>query len=124
MNKKTILYVDDEEINLRLFRNSFRRDFELFLANSAKEGLEILDKQKIDIVITDQQMPKMTGVELLEIVNERFSTIPPSRLIISGYSANEEIEKAFKNYKLFRFVSKPWRYDELKNILFDALKRT
>ncbi|MEN8121503.1 MAG: response regulator [Bacteroidota bacterium] len=120
-NLKKILYVDDEEVNLRLFKSTFRRDFEIFLANSAKEGLQILEKNKIDVVITDQRMPEITGVELLGIINEKFDTIPPNRLIVSGYSANEDIEKAFNEYRLFRFISKPWKYEELKQVIIDAL---
>ncbi len=120
-DKYKILYVDDEEVNLRLFKNTFRRDFDILLANSAKEGLLILEKNKIDVVITDQRMPEMTGVEFLEIVNERFDDIPPNRLIVSGYSTNEAIEKAYKLYKLFRFISKPWRYEELKQVILDSI---
>ena len=120
-NKYKILYVDDEEVNLRLFKSSFRRDFEIFLANSAKEGLLILEKNKIDVVVTDQRMPEMTGVELLKIINDRFKNIPPNRLIVSGYSLNEDIEKAYKLYKLFRFIAKPWKYDELKQIILDSI---
>ena len=119
--KFKILYVDDEDVNLRLFKNTFRRDFEVFIANSAKEGLEILEKNKINVVITDQRMPEMTGVELLEVVNERFDDIPPNRLIVSGYSVDEDIEKAFNEYKLFRFIAKPWKYEELKQIILDSI---
>jgi len=66
-------------------------------------------------------MPEMTGVELLEIVNEKFDDIPPNRLIVSGYSSNEEIEKAFKEYKLYRFVSKPWKYEVLKQVIIESI---
>ena len=120
-NKYKILYIDDEEVNLRLFKNTFRRDFEILLADSAKEGLLILEKNKIDVVITDQQMPEMTGVELLGIVNERFEDIPPNRLVVSGYSSDEDIKKAFDLYKLYRFVSKPWKYEELKQIILESI---
>ncbi|MBN2756193.1 MAG: response regulator [Bacteroidales bacterium] len=118
-----ILYLDDEEVNLRLFKNIFRRDFEIFLANSAKEGLDFLENNNVDVVITDQMMPNMTGVELLEKINERFESIPPNRLILSGYSSNEDIEKAYKHYRLFRFISKPWNYEELKELIFKAIQQ-
>jgi len=119
--KHKVLYIDDEEVNLRLFRNSFRRDFEIFLANSAKDGLQVLDENRIDVVITDQQMPEMTGIELLEIVHEKFDSVPPNRLIVSGYSASEDIDKAFKEYKLFRFITKPWKYEVLKQVIIDSI---
>lgn len=123
MRKKyKILYVDDEAINLRIFKDSFRRDFEVLLANSALEALEILGETDVDVVITDQKMPNMTGVELLEKINNKYPDIPPNRLILSGYSANADIKKAFDHYKLFKFISKPWEYDELKNIIINAIK--
>jgi CheY-like chemotaxis protein len=120
----TILYVDDEEINLRLFRKSFRRDFNILLAGSAKEALEIIKTEKIDIIITDQRMPEMTGVELLKIVNQLLPDIPPHRLILSGYSENLDIDDAYNHYHLFSFVQKPWQYDELKQLLLNILGHT
>lgn len=117
--KFKVLYVDDEEVNLRLFKSSFRRDFDVYIANSANEGLKILEKTKIDVVLTDQKMPEMTGVEFLGIINERYS-IPPNRLIVSGYSNNKDIEKAFREYKLHQFVPKPWKYEELKQLIIES----
>lgn len=119
--KHSILYIDDEEINLRTFKTAFRREFIIYLATSALEGLEILEHEQIDIVITDQMMPKMTGVQFLEQVNKRFPTIPPKRLIISGYSLDDDIKKAFDKYQLFQFVAKPWKFDKLKQTINDAL---
>jgi response regulator RpfG family c-di-GMP phosphodiesterase len=122
--KHTILYVDDEEINLRVFKSSFRREFNIFLANSAEEGLKILNSEKIDIVLTDQRMPNMTGVEFLKEINNRFPSIPPNRLIVSGYAKDEIIEEAFNHYRLFKFISKPWKEDELKNIIINAINES
>ncbi|MEN8248288.1 MAG: response regulator [Bacteroidota bacterium] len=119
--KYKILYVDDEEINLRIFKNSFRRDFEVSVAKSGEEALKLLENELVDVVITDQRMPKMTGVELLGIIHEKYHTIPPNRLILSGYAENEDIQKAFKEYRLFKFIAKPWEYNELKAIILDAI---
>jgi response regulator RpfG family c-di-GMP phosphodiesterase len=121
-NRFNILYVDDEEINLRVFKSSFRRDFNVFLANSAKEGLDVLENNRIDVVITDQRMPEITGVEFLKTIHERFPSIPPNRLILSGFAKDEEIEVAFKNYLLFSFISKPWNAEELKEIIINAIE--
>jgi len=120
MEKLTVLYIDDEEINLRMFKNTFRRDFFILIASSAKEGLSILEKELVDILITDQRMPEMTGVGLLRVVAEKFPHIRPVRMIISGYTADQDIEDAFKYYKLFRFVPKPWDESFLKNIILEA----
>jgi DNA-binding NtrC family response regulator len=122
MTKYNILYVDDEDINLRVFYNSFRREFNVFTANSASKGLEVLETTKIDLVITDQRMPDITGVEFLKIIHERYPEIPPNRLIVSGFAKDEDIELAFNNYKLFSFVSKPWDAESLKQIIFNAIQ--
>lgn len=122
MNEKyNILYIDDEESNLRIFKNTFRRDFNIFLASSAQEGIEILRRSKIDVVITDQRMPGKTGVELLKEIHELFPEIPPHRLMLSGYAAPCDIDTAFKEYGLFKFISKPWEADELREIILNVI---
>ncbi|MCF8358280.1 MAG: response regulator [Prolixibacteraceae bacterium] len=120
-SKKKILYIDDEAINLRQFRNTFRREYEIITAKSASEGLKILKNSPIDLVITDQRMPETTGVELLSKIQERFPNIPPSRMIISGYSDYDDIELAYKNYQLFKFISKPWDPHELLEVIKKAM---
>lgn len=120
--KYNILYVDDEDINLRVFKNTFRREFNLFLANSAKEGLKILSENQIDVVITDQRMPELTGVDFLKEIHQRYPHIPPNRLIVSGFAKDDEIETAFQEYRLFSFISKPWKAEELKDIIIKAIE--
>ena len=61
-----ILYIDDEEDNLTVFNAAFRRDYEIHLANSGLKGLDIMNNNNIHLVITDQRMPDMTGIEFLE----------------------------------------------------------
>lgn len=121
MAKKTILYIDDEEINLRLFRSTFRRDFDILTARTAMEGMEILSENSIDLIITDQRMPDVTGVEFLKMVQQKYPGIPPGRLIISGYSDPEDIALAYKEYQLYKFIAKPWGQDELQEIIKKAM---
>jgi CheY-like chemotaxis protein len=120
--KNRILYVDDEESNLRIFKDTFRRDFDIIIASSGYEALNKLEEELVDVIITDQRMPGMTGVELLEEINRRFPDIPPQRLILSGYSEDNEIKRAFKEYKLSKFIPKPWEYDELKQFIVNSIK--
>jgi CheY-like chemotaxis protein len=123
MEKKyNILYVDDEESNLRVFKNTFRRDFNIHLASSAQEGIAILKQFEIDIIITDQRMPGKTGLELLKEIQDMFPEIPPHRLMVSGYTAPYDIDTAFKDYGLFRFISKPWEADELRQVLLNVIQ--
>lgn len=124
-NKKySILYIDDEEVNLQLFYYTFRRDFDIHMANSAKKGLLFLEKNYVDVIITDQRMPEMTGVEFLKEIHNQFPCIPPNRLMISGYARNEDIDKAFDNYLLFSLISKPWNADNVKNIILTAINES
>lgn len=120
--KKVILYIDDEEINLRLFRNTFRRNYEIITAASAADGLAILNEKKVDLIITDQRMPDTTGVEFLSAVQKKYPGIPPGRLIISGYSDPDDIELAYREYQLYRFIAKPWDQNELIEIIKKAIE--
>ena len=123
MKKYKILYVDDEESNLRIFKDTFRRDFEIYLAECGQKAIEILEHNYVDVVITDQRMPEMTGVELLKEVNIKFPQIPPHRLILSAYAENNNVKEAFEKYRLFKFVSKPWKYNEFKEIIMNAINQ-
>jgi response regulator RpfG family c-di-GMP phosphodiesterase len=123
MDKKpVILYIDDEESNLRIFKNSFRRDFNIYNAISAQAGIEILKQTSIDVIITDQRMPGKTGLELLKEIHDMFPDIPPHRLMVSGYAAPKDINTAYEDYGLFRFISKPWEADDLKRIIFEVIQ--
>ncbi len=122
MNKPySVLYIDDEESNLRIFRNTFRRDFNILLASSAEEGIHLLTEHKIDVLITDQRMPGKTGIELLKEIHELFPEIPPHRLMISGYAEPDDINVAYNSYGLFKFISKPWDAGRLKQLIIDVI---
>lgn len=116
-----VLYVDDELSNLMVFEETYRRDFEIYTATSAKKGLEVLDNQYIDVIITDQKMPGMTGVEFLKVVIQKFPEIPPSRIMVSGYSLNSEIQEAFDKCKLYSFIEKPWNSEKFRNSIIESL---
>jgi YesN/AraC family two-component response regulator len=66
-------------------------------------------------------MPDITGVQFLSMVQKQFPAIPPGRLIISGYSDPDDINLAFKEYQLYRFISKPWDQNELFEIIKKAI---
>ncbi|WP_338764409.1 response regulator [Bernardetia sp. ABR2-2B] len=120
--KKTssILYVDDEESNLRIFKSSFRRHYTIFTAISGKEGLEVLESNDIQLVISDQKMPEMTGVEFLERVAENFPNTV--RIILTAYSDTEDIMRAINKCGIFRYLVKPWNKDEMLLTIDKALE--
>ena len=122
MNKKySVLYIDDEESNLRIFKNTFRREFTIYLANSADAGIDILSNNEINVLITDQRMPGKTGIELLKEIHGLFPEIPPHRLMVSGYAAPDDINEAYESYGLFKFISKPWDAELLKQLIINVI---
>ena len=115
-----ILYVDDEENNLIVFKNAFFRDYQVHTALSATEGLEILDQHMIHLIITDQKMPGMTGVEFLEKV---VTTHPETmRMILTAYSDIDFIMRAVNKCGIYRYILKPWDTRELKIVIDKALQ--
>ena len=121
MEKANILYVDDEQNNLVSFAATFRRYYNIFTAASAREGMEILKKTPIQVIITDQRMPEMTGVQFLEsVIPDYPETI---RLLLTGYSDIDAVIKAINNGRIYRYITKPWNENELK-ITIDLALRT
>jgi serine phosphatase RsbU (regulator of sigma subunit) len=115
-----ILYVDDEQDNLTVFNSAFRRDYEVHLALSGKEGLEIMKKHEIQLIITDQRMPEMTGIQFLEkIIPEYPDCI---RMILTGFSDIEAIIQAINTGRVYRYITKPWSKEELKINIDKALE--
>ncbi len=118
--KIKVLYVDDEKNNLISFKANFRIDFDIFIAESADEGKAILDKQKINIIITDQRMPVKTGVEFLEEIMKDYPD--PVRILLTGYTDMETVIEAVNKGKIFQYVRKPYMADELKKLIEDAFE--
>ncbi len=114
----SILFVDDEEQNLVTFKATFRRDYTIYTANSALEGLEVMHEHNINLVITDQRMPEMTGVEFLEtILPEYPDTI---RILLTGYSDIDAVIEAINTGRVFRYITKPWDERELRMTIENA----
>jgi len=120
MDKKkfTILYVDDEEHNLISFKAVFRREYEIFTATSGEEGIALVRQNPIDLIITDQRMPQMSGIQFLErILPEYPDTI---RMILTGFSDVEAIIGAINTGRVFRYIGKPWNETELRMTIENA----
>jgi response regulator RpfG family c-di-GMP phosphodiesterase len=110
-NKIAILYVDDEENNLFSFKATFRIKYNVQTALSGDEALKILAEKPIHIIITDQRMPEMTGVEFLEKVLEKYPD--PMRILLTGYADMEAVVDAVNKGKIFHYLAKPWNEEEL-----------
>ncbi|MBC7614532.1 MAG: response regulator [Pedobacter sp.] len=107
-----ILYVDDEPHNLSAFSASYRRLYKIFTAESAEDGRKILDKEDIHVIITDQRMPKTTGVEFLASILEVYPE--PIRMILTGYTDIDAVIAAINKGQVYRYIQKPWQEEDLR----------
>ena len=117
----TILYVDDEEINLLVFEKNFENKFSIITANSGQEGLTYLNQyiDQIDVVISDMKMPMMNGVEFIRKARATYPDI--AYFILSGFQYNEEIDQAVKNKEVLRFFMKPMNMEEITNAVNEVV---
>lgn len=116
--KRPILVVDDEPEILHSLKGLLRGDFLVHTAGSGAEAVHILQEQAVHLVMTDQRMPQMTGVEFLRRVK---SDHPEAiRLIFTGYADVQAVIDAVNQGNVFRYVSKPWNPDELIKTLREA----
>jgi len=115
-----VLYIDDELNNLNSFKAAFRRNFNIFTAQSAKEGRKILDTEEIGVIITDQRMPGVTGIEFLESILPIYpDTI---RILLTGFSDINAVMGAINRGQVYKYLVKPWQDDELKMYIQNALE--
>lgn len=116
--KFAILYVDDEPQNLISFKATFRREYTVYTALGGEEGLEILNNNEVHLIITDQRMPGMTGVQFLERTLADFpDTI---RMILTGFSDTDAIIDVINHARIFRYITKPWDEQELRMTIENA----
>ena len=119
--KHSILVVDDEQDNLDAFRFNFGRVFSLRLASSAEEALTIARAEDISVVVTDQRMPRMTGLDLLKVMRD----VRPDAvgIIVTAFTDVDVLIEAVNLGRIYRYVTKPWDSKELKGIIMQALER-
>ncbi len=117
----TILVVDDEQTHLLLFKAVFGQYYEVREALSAHDALEILRRETIHLLVTDQCMPAMTGAELLAETREEFPDI--GRVMLTAYSDVDAIVQAVNAGHLDYYATKPWRSAELRAIIDRVLEK-
>lgn len=117
-SKPPILLVDDEPEMLFSLKGLLRREFDLHTAESGKEAMEILGRQEIHVVMTDQRMPEMTGVELVRRVKCQYPEA--IRIVFTGYADIKSVVDAINRGGLYRYITKPWDPDDLIDLLRQA----
>lgn len=120
--KHNVLYIDDENNNLISFKLQFKEYYNIFTSLSAKDGFEILKRNNIDVIIADQLMPEMTGVEFFEQVHKEFPHIP--RFILTGFRDTETVIDGINKGKISHYLQKPLNKTLLKMAISNALKST
>jgi diguanylate cyclase (GGDEF)-like protein len=118
---RTILLVDDEENIISSLRRLLRRDgYQILTANGGAAALELLARNEVDVIVSDQRMPGMTGVEFLR----RVKTIHPEtvRMVLSGYTELQSITDAINEGAIYKFLTKPWEDELLRANIEEAFR--
>jgi two-component system sensor histidine kinase/response regulator len=119
--KHTILCVDDEADNVDALERLFRTKYNVLKATSGADAIKILDKNRVTLIISDQRMPKMTGVEFL---TKSLTTHPDAiRILLTGYADIEVVIEAINSGQIYRYVNKPWDPVDLVNTIDKAVER-
>ena len=118
--KYKIMIVDDEVVNLRTLERLFRRDHQVLLAQSGAEALTLLEQHDVALLISDQRMPEMTGIELMK----RTVALRPHmvKILLTGYTDVGELIEAINCGLVYRYLTKPWKNDDLRITVGRALE--
>jgi response regulator RpfG family c-di-GMP phosphodiesterase len=120
MNYK-IMIVDDEPANLRTLERLFRQDYQVVTAPSGAEALVLLEKHDVALMISDQRMPSMTGIELMiKTVAIRPQMV---KILLTGYTDVGALIDAINSGLVYRYLTKPWNNDDLRLTVSSALER-
>jgi len=107
-----VLYIDDEPHNLIAFKAAFRRDFNVFTADSALQACKIIDETDIHVILSDQRMPITTGIEFFESI---LNTHPePIRILITGYTDISAVIDAINRGQIYKYLTKPWNENDIR----------
>ena len=117
--KHPLLIVDDEEDVLLSLRSMFRREFDVITVPRASEALELMATREVHVVISDQRMPDMNGVDFLAQVSEQFPEV--IRLMITGYADINSVIAAVNRGHVYRYIAKPWDPAELEAAVRQAV---
>jgi response regulator RpfG family c-di-GMP phosphodiesterase len=120
-SRHPILLVDDEPEILFSLRGLLRREFELHTAQSGAEALEVLHQHPVHVIMTDQRMPQMTGVELLR--KARADCPDAIRILFTGYADIKSVIDAINEAQVYRYLTKPWDPDDVFALLRQACEQ-
>ena len=120
-NPHTILLVDDDPLSLKMLERLLKRQFRVLTAPDGKRALELLEKEPISLILTDQDMPEMSGIELLQksrLINERIV-----RMVVTANRDSKTFIEALRQAGAVRVITKPWEPDKVSRAVCEALER-
>jgi response regulator RpfG family c-di-GMP phosphodiesterase len=118
----TLLFVDDEANILSSLKRLFRPlGYRIFTAESGKEGLEIMEQEKVELVISDMRMPEMSGAQFLEQVRAKWPDVV--RILLTGYADITSTIDAINKGQIYRYISKPWEDNDITITVRQAFER-
>lgn len=116
-----LLIIDDEVEITKSLTRQFRKKYNVFSTTDAEEGFAIMEKEKIQVVLSDQRMPGMTGVDFFLKIKDKYPDA--LKLILTGYADIEAVIGAINEGQVFRYVTKPWHPEELDTIIREAFEK-
>ncbi|HAD97579.1 MAG TPA: hybrid sensor histidine kinase/response regulator [Cryomorphaceae bacterium] len=113
-----VLYLDDEDNNLRSFKAAFRREYDIYTANTSEQAYEVIKSVRPQVIFSDQRMPVTTGVDFFNAVRQIFPD--PVRILITGYTDINDIIEAINKGHIYRYITKPWNEHEIRVAIDNA----
>ena len=113
-----VLYLDDEDNNLRSFKAAFRREYDVYTANTSEQAYDVIKSIKPHIIFSDQRMPVTSGVDFFNAVRQIFPD--PVRILLTGYTDINDIIEAINKGHIYRFITKPWSEHEIRVAIDNA----
>ena len=114
----TLLIVDDEEDILESLRLTFEDDFDVYTARSGADGLALLEDHPPVVIIADQRMPEMSGIEFFQTAKKKYPD--PIRILLTGYADINAVIDAINMGEVYRYLTKPWNAEEVKSVIRDG----
>src|SRR5256885_10456061 len=119
--RHTLLVVDDGPDVVKSVQDLLRFDYKVLGATRAADALKLIQEQPVHVVLTDQRMPEMTGVEFLRRLREQFPDTV--RLLVTGYADIRAVIDAINQGNVYRYITKPWEPEELQSVIREAVER-
>src|SRR5688572_7616257 len=119
--RHTLLVVDDEPDVVKSVQDLLRLDYKVLGATRAADALKLIREQTVHVVLTDQRMPEMTGVDFLRRLREEFPDTV--RLLVTGYADIRAVIDAINQGNVYRYITKPWEPEELQSVIREAAER-